>query len=332
MADTTDSDLPATPNGTTQRHRTLTKMLSRLGAGGGGSTPRSRTNSPASFDRDLASKSTEAEPTSDFVPSQQVLEQFESREKYDAFGRLVRPAEDSSTGNKIEPDEDEGGIDLTEFEYSDSDPDDDDLEDDDDSDLDELRTFGQPLASADHFSGWNVPAFADFSLGPRAGDDPNSLFSSPTTPPTATDSSPDVDPLDEKFKTASTFAHYDQATPRAQGQVPPLIQTNLPPPPPAPVFSLSAASPVDNRSSPFTAPSPSVQHHYERPAYPRRDGSMGGVTLEPPKHSRKWSGLSGNSGDADEEDGEEEILVVPRRRRAPTLQQQVAEDSSHASR
>jgi len=334
MIDTTDSDLPATPNGTTQRHRTLTKMLSRLGAGGGGgSTPRSRTNSPASFDRDLASSSTEAASTSDFIPSQQVLEQFESREKYDAFGRLVRQSEDSSSANKIEPEEDEGGIDLTEFEYSDSDPDDDDdAEDDDDSDLDELRTFGQPLASADHFSGWNVPAFADFSLGPRAGDDPSSLFSSPTTPPTATDSSPDVDPLDEKFKPSSTFAHYDQATPKAQGQGPPLIQTNLPPPPPAPVFSLSAASPVETRPSPFSAPSPplGVQHH-ERPVY-RRDGSMGGVTLEPPKHSRKWSGLSSNSQDADEDDGEEEILVVPRRRRAPTLQQQVSDETQHAAR
>ncbi|GAA5950193.1 hypothetical protein JCM3765_004237 [Sporobolomyces pararoseus] len=311
-----------------QRHRTLTKMLSRLGGGGGGSgsaagtgggnTPRSRTASPASFDSRLATISLDNnEPVAvDFVPSPQILEQFESREKYDAFGRLVRTSQDRST-NKVDPEEDEGGIDLTEFEYSDSDPDDDDMEDDDDSDLDELRTYGQPLASADHFSGWNAPTFADFSLT-APGQDPHSLFSSPTTPPTGTDSSPDVDPLEPKHKDSPTFAHLDQVTPRAQGQLPTtLLRTDVSPPPPAPIFSVSAASPVESlQPSPFSSPRPDLS------SSPQDRSAYLGRPAESPKNIRKWSGLSQHSRMVEEEDGEEEILVVPRRRRAATLQQQ----------
>ncbi|GAA5914977.1 uncharacterized protein JCM6883_001786 [Sporobolomyces salmoneus] len=329
---------PEQTDSTQQRHRTLTKMLSRLGGGGGGGgsnnqSPRSRTASPAaSFESRIARVSVEEAPIAiDFAPSPQILEQFESREKYDAFGRLVRRSEDHSSTNKIDPEEDEGGIDLTEFEYSDSDPDDDvdddddDEDEEDDSDLDELRTFGRPLASADHFSGWNMPTFADFSLSANAGDDPHSLFSSPTTPPTGTESSsPDVDPLEpSKHKDSPTFAHLDQVTPRAPGQLqqPSLIRADLSPPPPAPVFAASNASPVGvetSRPSPFSQQSTlssspqDSSNRLERP-------------VESLKASRKWSGLNQphQSRMIDDEEGEEEeILVVPRRRRAGTLQHQ----------
>ncbi|GAA6023429.1 hypothetical protein JCM11491_005579 [Sporobolomyces phaffii] len=304
---------------TSQRHRTLTKMLSRLG--GGGTTPRSRTASPATFDNRLATISLDAaDPPVDFVPSPHILEQFESREKYDAFGRLVRPSEERSS-NKVDPDEDEGGIDLTEFEYSDTDPDD-DVDDDDDSDLDELRTFGRPLAAADHFAGWNAPTFADFSLAANPGDDPHSLFSSPTTPPTGTDSSPEVDPLEAKPKDSPTFAHLDQVTPRAHGHLQPtLLRTDLAPPPPAPVFSISSASPTELQPSPFAAPvDPPPDHAVSSPPFLHRP-------LNPPQTTRKWSGLSQHARMVEEDDMEEEILVVPRRRRAPTLQHPPSDDS-----
>lgn len=327
-----NSDL--TSDTTHQRHRTLTKMLSRLGGSGGGNTPRSRTASPASFDSRVATAGSSLEAESpialDFAPSRQVLEQFESRDKYDAFGRLVRTSEERSS-NKIDPDEDEGGIDLTEFEYSDSDPDDDDDDDDDESDLDELRTFGAPLATADHFSGWNMPTFADFSLSVRAGDDPHSLFSSPATPPTGTDSSPDVDPLEHKPKDSPTFAHYDQVTPRAQGQLAPaLLRTDLSPPPPAPIFSISSASPVEAaRPSPFSSSEDPV---VVASSPPQDAPSHFNRLVGPPKPTRTWSGLNSQQARAaDEEEGEEEILVVPRRRRAPTLQHQQLQQPAVAS-
>ncbi|GAA5941473.1 serine/threonine-protein kinase [Sporobolomyces koalae] len=308
ISDAFDQSLASTPSG--QRHRTLTKMFSRFGSATPGGTTRSRTVTPASCDsQDMTSIDSPK-----FVPSDRVLEQFESREHYDAFGRTVRKSHDRSS-NKVDPDEDEGGIDLTEFEYSDTDPDDDFDDDEDDSDLDELQAFDRPLASADHFSGWNAPNFADFTLGTRAGDDPHSLFSSPATPPTGLDSSPDVDPLEAKQKDATVFAQYNQATPKAQSPAAPLaLRTDLPPPPPTPVFSLSAASPVETRAAPLPASPEPLEHRSLPPV--RRDSALVSPVLD-----RKWSGLAQEPRLADDDDMEEELVVVTRRRRAPTIQQ-----------
>ncbi|GAA6061621.1 hypothetical protein JCM10212_000963 [Sporobolomyces blumeae] len=324
-------DGPQSPNGSaysSHRHRTLTKMLSRLG----GTTHRTRTSSPvSSHDRGGDLDSGDGDTSAEFAPPPEVLEHFEAREHYDAFGRAVRKSEDRSSSNKVEVDEDEGGIDLTEFEYSDTDPDD-EGDEDDDSDLDELSAFGRPLATADHFSGWTAPAFADFTLGMPSADDPNSFFTRATTPPIGTTSSDEVDPLGEKFKDSPTFAHYDQATPRGPGQLPSVLQTDLPPPPPTPIFSVHAASPVENRPSPFSD-RPKLSPALDRPSGPRRDGSMGSIPAPgSPRLTRKWTGLATESSCDGEEEGEEEILVVPRRRRAATLQQhqQAVEGSPRA--
>ncbi|GAA5953246.1 hypothetical protein JCM21900_004462 [Sporobolomyces salmonicolor] len=325
-----DTEGPQSPAASTTgngRHRTLTKMLSRLS----GSARGSRTSSPVPPARKYSD--TTDEDAAALAPSAHIVEQFEARNHYDALGRLVRKSEDRSSfaaakaaaAAKVELD-DEGGIDLTEFEYSESDPDeDDDDEDDDDSDSDDLEDFGRPpLASANHYSGWNPPAFSDFTIGVQNPDDPTAaLFTSSTAQPgTHGGTSPEVDPLASAFdkKDTPSFAHLDDPTPRAQV---PLSTAVLRPDlssasPPA--FSLSAA-PIERHISPGRpALSTGRRSSASRPTVSPRDGSIRGVSLEPPPPSRKGSGLSESGlGVGDDDDGEEEILVVPKRRRAATL-------------
>ncbi|GAA5876425.1 hypothetical protein JCM1840_006021 [Sporobolomyces johnsonii] len=324
-----DTEGPQSPVGSTTsngRHRTLTKMLSRLGGSGRGS----RTTSPVPPERKYSD--TTDEDAVALAPAAHIVDQFEARDHYDALGRLVRKSEDRTSlsaakaAAKVELD-DEGGIDLTEFEYSESDPDedDDDDDDDDDSDSDDLEDFGRPpLASANHFSGWNPPAFSDFTIGVQNPDDPTAaLFASSTAQPGAhSGSSPEVDPLASAFdkKDTPSFAHLDDPTPRAQvplstAVVQPELSSVSPP-----AFSLLAA-PTERRVSPGRPVfSTGRRGSASRPTATPWDGSTRGVSLEPPPPSRKGSGLSdGGLGLGDDDEGEEEILVVPRRRRAATL-------------
>ncbi|GJN87354.1 hypothetical protein Rhopal_000303-T1 [Rhodotorula paludigena] len=244
--------------------------------------------------------------------------------------------------------DDVGPIDLTEFEYSDSDDVDDD--DDDDDDLDDF--LQQPLAHGTQMSGWNYPAFpADFRMDVRSSDDhgiaregqQQGVYVSPSgTPPTD-----ELDPLGEEEEDGKV-GPVSTASAAAASRPVKEDTTNYVPYADAVSFQLC---PLDldfdsfaSSFAPLSIPTeqqqqtprgaPSFAHQMQQNArlqpesssssardrsYSPRDGSIRGVSLDPPG-PRKTSGVVWGGDDEDDgDDGEEEILVVPRRRRAPTL-------------
>lgn len=392
------------------RQRTLSRMLSRLGGGGG--SQNSGTSSPyrssRSSGRNVESRQTSvstddgsqevAEVTTlEVAPG--VVEQFEARDHYDAFGRHKPTANavpkqqgfDASdskslasglTAAKEELDaagarggDDEDNLDLTEFEYSESDDDDDEDEDDD------LDDFMSPaLANANHLSGWQRPDFADFSLGirsPSEDDGAGGMYSSGGSPPTEELDDQDEDgliiqptrkpsppqpdnvsyafvPLDYQFLDPASppiFEHTeslyrstppttdfdrDDHTPRSHAPVPHPLSLSQPAPSssspstthnpyprapsplPSPTYASESYYPTNTTTSFLRAPPP--------PPGPVRDGSIRGVSVDPPrtKLGSAWqqNATGGRMGDGEEEESEEEeeMLVVPqRRRRAATL-------------
>ncbi|GAA5925625.1 hypothetical protein JCM3775_001458 [Rhodotorula graminis] len=325
--------------------------------------------------------------------SPHVIEQYEAagatRDQYDALGRLVvqrgskdRSASGASSGDRLSfkagldaakaeldaTEDDDGQIDLTEFEYSDSDDDlDDDDDDDDDDDLDDFMQ--PPLAQGNHLSGWNYPGFADFQMGPRTplattGADAgtaatSAAYLSPTHTPPTDDVEQGDDVEDGKVGPRST-------PDAAAASSPPPAPAQPPSPPYVPYadsvsFQLCpldldfeslgfygsssarrseasddqtpiAAVPAHSVNSPSAAalsaglqipipPPPTLAEAYASSTRSRspRDGSIRGVSLDPPS-PRKASAALDAWGDEDEDGDEEEILVVPRRRRAATLQ------------
>ena len=323
--------------------------------------------------------------------SPQVIEQYEAagatRDQYDALGRLVvhrgskdRSASGASSGDRLSfkagldaakaeldaTEDDDGQIDLTEFEYSDSDDLDDDDDDDDDDDLDDFMQ--PPLAQGNHLSGWNYPGFADFQMGPRtplatAGPAPgaaptSNAYLSPTHTPPTDDVEQGDDVEDGKVGPRSTPDAAAASSPPpvpAQPPSPPYVpyadsvsfqlcpldldfeslglygssarrsetsddQTPVASAPAHSVGSAAAAALSAGLQIPIPPP-PTLAEAYASSTRSRspRDGSIRGVSLDPPS-PRKASAALDAWGDEDEDGDEEEILVVPRRRRAATLQ------------
>ncbi|BGP38554.1 hypothetical protein JCM10450v2_002503 [Rhodotorula kratochvilovae] len=375
--------------------RTLSRMLSRLHShsGAGSTTTSANASIRSRSGARQFSGSTDGGSEDPHVTSPQhrtvsavslssgispaVIEQLEAkgttRDQFDALGRLVVGRKDSGkssmgrssiragvteAGMDLADDDDDGPIDLTEFEYTDSDEDDDD---------DELDDFMQPpLAQGNHLSGWNYPGFADFKMGvhspsnehvAHAPDARPSAYLSPThTPPTD-----ELDPFEEEDgKVGPTSTPSAAAASRPTRQpTPPYVpyadavsfslcpldfdfdnlglyssaarrdssEQEQTPRSTAPSFSLAHGVPPNTPALAGTTglqiPPPPVHadsfgSDNGRSRSPR-DGSIRGVSLDPPSPRKASVALDAWDDDEDADGDEEEILVVPRRRRAATL-------------
>ncbi|BGO90249.1 hypothetical protein NBRC10512_004770 [Rhodotorula toruloides] len=280
-----------------------------------------------------------------------------TRDQYDALGRLVvgRKGSAGSTSThsrrrasiasgrsaaRAELDATDGEIDLTEFEYSDSDD-----YDDDDDDLDDFMR--PPIAHADHFSGWKQD-FGDFKFGVRSpSDDANvgrSVVEDYALSPAGTPPTDELDALEEedgKIGTEST----PSAAAASRPHVSPLRDFHVPyadavsfqlcpldieeymatPRGSVPVSTPSGAT-ATSATSPTPLAIPPAMQPVDCPpridtgrAHSPRDGSIRGVSLDPPSPRKAHQPALGQWDDEDCDGEEEEILVVPRRRRAATL-------------
>ncbi|GAA5967085.1 hypothetical protein JCM11641_000436 [Rhodosporidiobolus odoratus] len=349
----TEAGTQSNTSTTGSRHRTISRMLSRLGGGGGSQSSQTRSRNPTQsrkFSDSTDDGSGEVYAVSTMGGggvAPHVLEQFEAANEgvqYDALGRPIAKKKDSDapdarslasglTAAKEELDaadgagEDEDGpLDLTEFEYSESD----EQETDDDDDDDDLDDFMRPaLASGNHLSGWSRPDLADFSIGIRSPSEDDTAGGLYASSPTGTPPTDELDPLSENEPprrkpsppqpdTVSyafvpldyEFAPTPASPPR---RIEPAHETS--PRANAPLLSLNTGQQFDLHSR-QASPAPSSPS--------TRDGSIRGVSLDPPRKGLAAAAALGNvwqrAQEADEEDdGEEEMLVVPRRRRAATL-------------
>ncbi|GAA6011271.1 hypothetical protein JCM10207_008283 [Rhodosporidiobolus poonsookiae] len=218
------SDTEGQPNSAKGSHRTLSRMLSRLGGGGGSGSgrewlSRSKGDDSGSATPSRKHSSSSTEEGSEEVASVSalgiapgVVEQFEG-EQFDSFGRAIGKGKaggaaadsqsvasgltrakgelDAATEGELE----DGQVGYTDLDYTDSDIDS-DIDDDDEGD--ELDDFMHPpLASANHLSGWKSPDFGDFRFGVRSPSEDDAagaayLSSAAGTPPTD-----ELDPLED---------------------------------------------------------------------------------------------------------------------------------------
>lgn len=223
---------------------TLSRMLSRIAHGPASGTGSSAATSATGSLHSKTSGRSEREPpvaeshvralTADGIDPA-IVEQFEAagtnRAQYDSLGRLIagrkgHAASRSSLrisslapGSFDDNDDEDGAIDLTDFEYSDSDDDD----DDNDDDLDDLNEA--PIGGADHLSGWQPATFGDFRIGVRSPSDERNLargmadISSPLdTPPTDEVGPLDLYEEDGKIGAESTASAAAASRPQAEQQ------------------------------------------------------------------------------------------------------------------
>ncbi|GAA5884426.1 hypothetical protein JCM6882_005247 [Rhodosporidiobolus microsporus] len=338
------------------KHRTLSRMLSRLGGGGGSSgsgsnsPQQARSTSRLAPDRKFSASSTEEEhehaaaaaaasSVAAMGVAPGVVEQFEPRERYDALGRLVsqqqqrKKGSDASDSRSLasgltaakeelearsrrgsaqrELDEDDEGVDLTEFEYSESD------DDGDDSDDDDLDDFMRPaLATGNHLSGWKHD-FGDFRIGVRSPSEDdaagavNYTSSQGGTPPTD-----ELDPLDEK-EAQQQQQQQQKYQPRRPSppQVPmpdnvsysfvPLDYQFFPPPssplqrvslgraPSSPLAGAEGATPRPN--GPLLSPHTAQQQYEQHPRAPSPSSPSAFAPLPSPMPLRRGSAFSDRS-------------------------------------
>lgn len=312
--------------------RTITRVLSKLGGGerrGAGrrkdpeSTVSGRRSSAVSDEKHVSAAEqasvnamNTAVADSSALPDA-LIERFEaSGEKFDSFGRAVRPSTVpkpmSTSEMTMADDDDDDMIDLTEFEYSESDED----EEDDDYDEDFLAS---PIDHANGVSGWHS-AFANFNIG-VTGD--HRLLAA------AVHEVDDHDEFDlkEPISIATPATTLEDSTPRQSSRtvnehgtplsnVPPLLLHRFPANSPSPTHDLKLGIvPSYASSNGFS----SSQQYSRSPTSPTstspRDGSIRGVSMDPPSSaSRRMDAF----GDEDEDD-DAGIIIAPRRKRATTV-------------
>lgn len=295
------SSTPSSEGESAVGRRTLSRMLSKLGGGerrGGGRTPQRQSSLSDEGDDEVGSPGT---PSGITIPAA-LVERFETTgDKYDSFGRVIRPSSGAAEHLKsqrsfVHPtpedeDDDEELMDLTEFEYSESDEsDDDDLEDD---------LVASPIDVANGISGWHS-AFANFGLG--EGEEGEALFAE----------------VDGEFKKPLTTTLED-STPR-QSAHQALATKGIDPDPsldPPPLVHQHSSTNSPTRSvHKLAVPSDSAYPSYSSPSSTSpRDGSIRAVSLEPPSTNSRRVDMFGE----DDEDEDAGIVMAPRRRRATTV-------------
>lgn len=360
------SDTESNANG--KSGRSISRMLGRLGGGGGDrSSGATSTSGSIRSHRDprerepsrQLSGSTEDSFDPGIAPG--LVERLEAagttRDQYDALGRLVVGRKGSSGSGSLnsrrrpsvasgrsaaraELDDADGEIDLTEFEYSDSD------DYDDEDDLDDFMR--PPIAHADHLSGWKQD-FGDFQFGVRSPSDDTNVGRNPVedyaSSPAATPPTDEVDALEEEEDGKVGPESTPSAAAASRPAVSPLRDFHVPYADAVsfqlcpldfeeymatPRGSASAAAPSGIIASSTTSPAPLVIPPAVQPvdgpirddpgrAHSPRDGSIRGVSLDPPSPRKARQPALGQWDDEECDGEEEEILVVPRRRRAATL-------------
>ncbi|KAK4058389.1 hypothetical protein OIO90_000547 [Microbotryomycetes sp. JL221] len=326
------SDSSKTPSSdgehTAAGKRGLSRMLSKLGGGerrgagrflDDGNSPGATSGSERQAS-DEDGHSTNGSVSATVVP-QALVDHFEaSASKFDSFGRAVKAHEPRVRVPSVD-DDDDGMIDITEFEYSESDDDD----DDDDEEFDDF--LKSPIdQTGGQFGGWSS-AFDRLGIREEKQKDEPGLVAH-VVPETMDDEETELE--------IHGHHHHHHCLPQHATYETPALEDSTPRPSTCTALgaeleqqqqqywhqyqheptSLGSPSPEASLTSTLKACGGlSPESNGLTPTVSPRDGSIRASSMEPPSVGRREQSLWQQDDDDDDDAG---IIIAPRRRRAAT--------------
>ncbi|KAK4051862.1 hypothetical protein OIV83_002567 [Microbotryomycetes sp. JL201] len=284
--------------------RGLSRMLSKLGGGErrGAGRFADDGNSPGATsgsERQASDEDMNQSSVTTVVP-QALVDHFEaSAGKFDSFGRAVKPPQEPRIRVPSVDDDDDGMMDITEFEYSESD----DEDDDDSDDYDDF--LKSPVDQATGNFGWSS-AFGH--LGIREHPDGGMLdYAVP-------EGDDELEPKTQRQSFSTPALEDSTPRPSKRDDLATSLEAEPPvlPPPAVPDdcrFQATLRTPGDSRSNKISPDAQSLT-----PTVSPRDGSIRAVSSD----ARFGGGRRETHCLDDDDDDDAGIVIAPRRRRAAT--------------